>query len=80
MLKDVDVDELKIDMKFLEGFERGGKVGTVVTSVIRMAKRLGIPAVAEGVETREQIDFPAHARLRHDSGLLLLPPGPARGI
>ena len=57
MLKDVDVDELKIDMKFLEGFERGGKVGTVVTSVIRMAKWLGIPAVAEGVETREQIDF-----------------------
>ena len=57
MLKDVDVDELKIDMKFLEGFERGGKVGTVVTSVIRMAKWLGIPAVAEGVETRAQIDF-----------------------
>lgn len=57
MLKDVNVDELKIDMKFLEGFERGGKVGTVVTSVIRMAKWLGIPAVAEGVETREQIEF-----------------------
>ncbi len=57
MLKDVDVDELKIDMKFLEGFEHGGKVGTVVSSVIRMAKWLGIPAVAEGVETREQIEF-----------------------
>lgn len=57
MLKDIDIDELKIDMKFLEGFERGGKVGTVVTTVIRMAKWLGIPAVAEGVETREQIEF-----------------------
>ena len=57
MLKDFDVDTLKIDTKFLEGFERGGKVGTVVTSVMRMAKWLGIPVVAEGVETREQIDF-----------------------
>jgi len=57
MLKDFDVDTLKIDTKFLEGFERGGKVGTVVTSVIRMAKWIGIPVVAEGVETREQVDF-----------------------
>lgn len=57
MLKDFEVDTLKIDTKFLEGFERGGKVGTVVTSVIRMAKWLGIPVVAEGVETKEQVDF-----------------------
>lgn len=57
MLKDISVDVLKIDMKFLEGFEHGGKVGTVVTSVIRMAKWLGIPVVAEGVETKEQVDF-----------------------
>lgn len=57
MLKDFDFDTLKIDTKFLEGFERGGKVGTVVASVIRMAKWLGIPVVAEGVETREQVDF-----------------------
>jgi len=57
MLKDFDFDTLKIDTKFLEGFEHGGKVGTVVTSVIRMAKWLGIPVVAEGVETKEQVDF-----------------------
>ena len=57
MLKDFDADTLKIDTKFLDGFECGGKVGTVVTSVIRLAKWLGIPVVAEGVETREQVDF-----------------------
>lgn len=57
MLKDVSVDVLKIDMRFLEGFESGGKVGTVVTSVVRMAKWLGIPVVAEGVETKEQVEF-----------------------
>lgn len=57
MLKDFDFDILKIDMKFLEDFELGGKVGTVLTSVIRLAKWLGIPVVAEGVETKEQLDF-----------------------
>ena len=57
MLKDFDFDTLKIDTKFLEGFECGGKVGTVITSVVRMAKWLGIPVVAEGVETRQQVDF-----------------------
>lgn len=57
MLKDFDADTLKIDTKFLDGFEYGGKVGTVVTSVIRLAKWLGIPVVAEGVNTREQVDF-----------------------
>ena len=57
MLKDIPVDVLKIDMRFLEGFENGGKVGTVVTSVVRMAKWLGVPVVAEGVETKEQVDF-----------------------
>ncbi|MEA4895513.1 MAG: EAL domain-containing protein [Oscillospiraceae bacterium] len=57
MLKDFDADTLKIDTKFLEGFEDGGRVGTVVTSVIRLAKWLGISVVAEGVETRDQVDF-----------------------
>lgn len=57
MLKDVPVDVLKIDMRFLEGFEKGGKVGTVLTSVVRMAKWLGVPVVAEGVETKAQVDF-----------------------
>lgn len=57
MLKDFDVDTIKIDTKFLEGFERGGKVGTIVTAVIRLSKWLGNPVVAEGVETREQLDF-----------------------
>ncbi len=57
MLKDSNFDTLKVDSKFLEGFEYGGKVGTVITAVLRMAKWLGIPVVAEGVETKAQVDF-----------------------
>lgn len=57
LLKDVSLDALKMDMRFLEGFEKGGKVGTVVTSVVRMAKWLKLPIVAEGVEDKTQFSF-----------------------
>lgn len=56
-LKDIPVDTLKIDMKFLQGFEQGGRVGTVLISVLRMAKWLNTPIVAEGVETAAQMAF-----------------------
>ena len=51
-LKDIPIDILKLDMKFMQGFEKNGKVGTIVTSVSRMAKWLNIPMLAEGVETK----------------------------
>ena len=56
-LKDIPVDTLKIDMKFLQGFEAGGRVGTVLLSVLRMAKWLDVSVVAEGVETQDQMAF-----------------------
>lgn len=58
VLKDMEVDYLKIDMKFLqqdEGFN--GKGEKVLTSVVRMAKWLHLPSIVEGVETQEQVDF-----------------------
>ena len=57
MLKDVDVDVLKIDMKFLSKTDNADKAVTIMSSIIRMAKWLGIPSIVEGVETQEQIDY-----------------------
>lgn len=56
-LKDIPIDILKLDMKFMQGFEKNGKVGTIVTSIARMSKWLNVPMLAEGVETREQYEF-----------------------
>lgn len=56
-LKDIPVDTLKIDMKFMEGFETSNRAGNILTSVVRMAKWLGLPVIAEGVETKTQVDF-----------------------
>ncbi len=58
VLKDMEVDYLKVDMKFLqEDHEFTGKGEKVLTSVIRMAKWLHLPSIVEGVETMEQVDF-----------------------
>ena len=57
MLKDIQVDFLKIDMRFLDGFDKSGRAANVITSVVRMAKWLDTSVVAEGVETREQLRF-----------------------
>lgn len=58
VLKDMDVDYLKIDMKFLQQDDVfNGKGEKVLTSVVRMAKWLHLPSIVEGVETEEQVDF-----------------------
>ncbi|MCR5303315.1 MAG: EAL domain-containing protein [Lachnospiraceae bacterium] len=56
ILKDLPVDIIKLDMKFLSG-DVGGRGGIIIGSIVQMAKWLNTPVIAEGVETREQADF-----------------------
>ena len=57
VLKDIDMDIVKLDMLFLseEGSRHRG--GIILSSVVRMFKWLGLPVIAEGVESIEQADF-----------------------
>ncbi|MEG2455526.1 MAG: EAL domain-containing protein, partial [Oscillospiraceae bacterium] len=57
LLKDIELDVLKIDMQFLSKTEVPGRGENIIASVIRMAKWLNIPVVAEGAETAQQVDF-----------------------
>ena len=57
MLKDVPVDILKIDLKFLSGNSNPEKGTSIMAAIVRMAKWLGIPSIVEGVETKEQVGF-----------------------
>ncbi len=54
-LKDYKFDELKIDMAFLSNFNDVSR--TIISSIVRMAKSLGLKTLAEGVETKEQMEF-----------------------
>lgn len=55
VLKDFEFDEIKIDMAFLKEFNERSK--QIVTMAVSMAKSLGIHTLAEGVETKEHLDF-----------------------
>lgn len=56
-LRDIQVDILKIDMKFLPTGGVDNRSERILVSIIRMAGWLGIPVIMEGVETRTQRDF-----------------------
>lgn len=61
-LKDMNFDKLKLDMKFLSDTTNAAKGQTIVSTIILMSKRLGVPVIAEGVETKE------HAEMLHSFG------------
>ena len=56
-LKDIPVDILKVDMKFLGTGDRDGRSERILASVIQMAALLELAVIVEGVETKEQKDF-----------------------
>ena len=55
LLKDYQFDMLKLDMRFLTPFT--DKAKDIMRHTITMAKDIGIKTLAEGVETKEQLDF-----------------------
>ena len=56
-LKDISVDILKMDMKFFEKSEEEARSEKIVRSVINLANELGMPVIAEGVETEEDLEM-----------------------
>lgn len=56
-LKQIDIDVLKLDMKFMPNGEDNGKSERILSSIVRMAGWLGMDVIAEGVETAEQKQF-----------------------
>ena len=56
LLKDMDIDVIKIDMQFLKDSERNPKANTIIKSIISMAENLEIDTLTEGVETAKQFE------------------------
>ena len=59
VLKDYNFDVIKFDMKFLHNFdiEKSEKAKYIITSNLSMARLMGMQALAEGVETFEQLVY-----------------------
>ena len=57
VLQSIHFDLIKLDMRFLQNFDKGDESRIILTELIKMAIGLGIDTVTEGVETKEQVDF-----------------------
>lgn len=75
-LKDVPVDLLKLDMKFLSMSKNSDRGGNILNSIVRMAKWLDLPVIAEGVETLAQADYLKSIGCHLVQGYLYSPPVP----
>lgn len=56
-LKELQLDVLKLDADFFRGVDAQERGLLIVSEVIDLAKKLNMKIVAEGIESREQVDF-----------------------
>ena len=81
MLKDVNVDVLKIDMKFLKMDENTMDKGMgILEAVTRMANIMGLRMIAEGVETEDQINYLLNMGCIYGQGYFFYKPLPVEEI
>ena len=64
------VDALKIDRSFISEITTKPQNVAIVLAIITMARSLGIRVIAEGVETREQLELLAKSRCDEYQGFL----------
>ena len=57
MLKDIQVDVLKIDMAFLGETEDKLRAQKILRTIVELSRQLEVPVISEGVETQEQVEF-----------------------
>lgn len=73
-LKDLPVDELKIDRAFIKDLYRDSKEEMILESIIQLATKLGLTVTAEGVETPLQAEILARLGCQQLQGYLLSMP------
>lgn len=76
MLKDVPIQVLKTDLKFLAGEGIGTRKESILGSVVNMAHQMGLSVIAEGVETKEQADYLLNLECVHMQGYYFSRPIP----
>ena len=75
-IKDYAFDVVKLDMEFLKGFDKNEKSKPVIESVIKMSDSVHMGTLAEGVETKEQMEFLKNIGCERLQGYLFSKPIP----
>jgi len=75
-LKRLPLDQLKIDRSFVRDLPADSSSGAIAEAIISMGKAMGMPVIAEGVETEEQRAFLARLGCHSFQGFLTSRPLP----
>ncbi|MFZ0206084.1 MAG: EAL domain-containing protein [Roseiarcus sp.] len=70
------LDSIKIDQSFVAAMETNSRTQDIVALIAAIARRLGVRTVAEGIETRAQLDLILAADCERAQGYLFSPPRP----
>ena len=76
-LRQLDIDTLKIDYSFVSRMLDDEDSSEIVRTIIQLAKNLGKDTVAEGVETRSQLEALVELGANMVQGFFIAPPLPA---
>ncbi len=79
-LRRLPIDRLKIDRSFVAELPGNESSAAIAGAVIDLAHAMGLGVVAEGVETRQQLEFLQRARLSRGAGIPVLPAAARRGV
>lgn len=73
-LQKFDIDYLKIDQSFIKDMATNRGNRAIAESIVAMAHKLGLQVIAEGVETREQLEFLKDAGCDYGQGYFFSEP------
>jgi len=76
-LKRFPIDTIKIDRSFIKDLHQDADDAAICAAILAMSQQLGLTVVAEGVETREQLDFLRRHKCDHIQGYICSKPLPA---
>ncbi|MBP0441181.1 putative bifunctional diguanylate cyclase/phosphodiesterase [Tianweitania sediminis] len=79
-LQKLEVDRIKIDRSFINGFGRSNGDEAIVEAIVELARARGLKTTAEGVETAEQGDHLQAIGCDDLQGFLYSRPVPAKDI
>ena len=79
-LRELPVQELKIDKSFILGMDGDEQAATIVQTIVELSRNLGLKAVGEGIETDEARDLLASCGCDYGQGFLMARPMPADDV
>jgi diguanylate cyclase (GGDEF)-like protein/PAS domain S-box-containing protein len=75
-LRSFPFDKIKLDRSFMSEVEQSAQAKAILRAIVALGQTLSVPVLAEGVETREQLDILVLEGCNEAQGYFLGRPGP----